>query len=246
MRNARNGLAFLVAMLFVVGSMGDAEAQRRRRRARTNNPAAEQHQATNGAPGLSGFSTRLRTLVQSNRLPTFQKHGKTYFATKNSTPMNQYTALSNNVVEFFISPGFHHLYTRIGDQTYSRIGGLSRSSYYRGSSERIGVLVELKSHEMERLKSYLDRAEANPGQVLGPFNYNGGRPPNMSNCTSYITNAPIGRNGESLGRVCGVGESGFPQGFLGSLMRSNNERVKAVVVHNPSGTFSENYRFNLE
>ena len=94
---------------------------------------------------------------------------------------------------------------------------------------------------MSNLNKFLDSAVANPSKVIGKFNHNGGRPPHASNCTDYITTAKIGERGESLARVLGVWESGMPQSFLRSLMRSGNDRVKAIVVQNPNGDFNERY-----
>ncbi len=194
---------------------------------------------------------RIDGFVRENRLQTFNKNGRLHFATNGQTNFTNGAAsylgqLSPNLVEFFVSPGFHHLYTRIGDKTYSRISGLSESGFYTSSSERIGVLVQLSNTEMGRLKQYVDGACRDPQRALGPFNYGGGRPPQASNCTSWITWAPIGDRGETLARLLGVYESGFPQGFLGSLMRSSSDRVKAVVVHNPKREFNASYQLDLQ
>jgi hypothetical protein len=193
---------------------------------------------------------RLQSFVRENQLASFTKNGKLHFATRGQTNFTTGASsylgqLSPNLVEFFVSPGFHHLYTRIGDKTYSRISGLSESGFYTSSSERIGVLVQLSDSEMGRLKQYVNGACQNPSRALGPFNYGGGRPPQASNCTSWITWAPIGDRGETLARLLGVYESGFPQGFLGSLMRSSSDRVKAVVVHNPRNDFNPSYELDL-
>lgn len=189
---------------------------------------------------------RVQQVVREGRLPSFARHNKTFLALPARADRTDYLhRLSPNLVEFFISPGFHHLYTRVGDSSFSRIQGLSQSQWYPGSSERIGVLVSLSDREMTKLKGYLEQSVARPSQMLGPFNYGGGVPPSRSNCTSYITNARIGDNNECLADLLGVGRSGFPQGFIRSLMQSRSDRVKAVVVHNPNGTFTENYHFNL-
>jgi hypothetical protein len=189
---------------------------------------------------------RIRSFVQKNNLPSFTQHGKMVFATNAQTDSGKYLGqLSPNLVEFFITPGFHHLYTRVGDKTYSRISGLGESSWYKSSSERIGVLVHLTDSEMGRLKTYVDQARTDPDRTIGKFIYGGGRPPSASNCTSWITWASIGDRGETLARILGVYESGMPQGFIGSLMRSSSDRVKAIVVHNPKENFGNSYSFDL-
>lgn len=104
------------------------------------------------------------------------------------------------------------------------------------------MLCELTDREMGNLNGFLQRAVANPRQVIGEFRYGGGRPPTASNCTSYVTTAKVGERGESLARLLGVYESGMPQAFLRSLISRGNSRVKAVVVHNPAGnSFDQNY-----
>jgi hypothetical protein len=191
--------------------------------------------------------------VRTNQLNSFTKNGRCYVATKSNTDMKPYLHLGKNVVEFFVSPGFHHLYTRVSKmgsngklehKVYSRISGLSRSNWYSSTSERVSVICELNNKEMSNLNKFLDKAVANPHEMLGEFSYGCGTPPRASNCTSYITNAKIGEHGETLARVLGVWESGMPQSFLGSLMRSGNDKVKAVVVQNPSSSFNENFDFS--
>lgn len=265
MASATKWLALGTTLALLLGTLGDAEARRSRRARRstqrvqlqsqgqTQSPtrlqrmlrgAATQKQQQRGAVDAN-LDAKLSSFIQQNGLKSFTKGGKTYFATTRTTPTPDYTALGKNVVEFFVSPGFHHLYTRVGNDVYSRIGGLSKSDYRDTGSQKIGVLVELKPSEMANLNDFLARAHANPSQVLGPFNYNGGAPPLKSNCTSYITYAKVGERGETLGRVCGVWPSGMPQSFLGSLIGSNDKRIKAVVVHNPTGEFNTNYKLDL-
>ncbi len=251
--------ATITIVLFIMMSAGIAQAQNQNSltnrmgglRARQN-----QNQRVGQIQRNSSFGQQVKQFVQNNRLKSFTKHGKPFVGVKGVSDMKQYTKLGNkNVVEFFVRPGFHHLYTRVpgkaqtGSGTeqwvFSRIGGLSRSTYSPSSSEQIGVLVELNDKEMGNLNKYLDKARANPSKELGPFVYAGGRPPKASNCTSYITCAPIGERGETLARVLGVGESGMPQSFLRSLMSRGNDRVKAIMVHNPpGGEFTERYDMN--
>ena len=203
----------------------------------------------------SSFNKQVKQFVSQNRLKSFTKHGKPVIGLKGVNDYGQYLKMGNkNVVEFFVRSGFHHLYTRVpgknpngaGDKqwVFSRITGLSRTEWRQSSSEQVSVLVELSDKEMGRLNSYLDKARENPSKVIGKFVYAGGRPPTASNCTSYISCAPVGDNGESLARVLGVYESGMPQGFLRSLMSRGNDKVKAVVVHNPTGDFNERYDLN--
>ena len=247
-RNTQYSLiVFTIALM--LGSSIDANAQNRLRGMFSRNQRGQQARVNRGQQ--QGFKQRLNQFVQTNRLKTFTKNGKPVIAMKNKTQVNnQYLKLGKNVIEFFVRPGFHHLYMRVPypgqdgkvqHKVFSRISGLDVSSWYGSTSERVSVLAELSDKQLTNLRKYLDKAKANPLQVLGRFEYNGGRPPHASNCTSYVTNAKIGENGETLARVLGVYESGMPQGFLNSLMSRGNSQVKAMVVTNPSGSeFSAN------
>ncbi|MCK5798073.1 MAG: hypothetical protein KAI47_12850 [Deltaproteobacteria bacterium] len=254
--HAARWLTIALSLGLVIASIGDVQARGRRTRnaRRTRTTTAKRlrvthHQRPSAQAAAvdpnRGLAKNLKTLIQEHGLTSFTKNGKLYFATKANKVMPDYTKLGKNVVEFFITPGFHHLYTRVGEDVYSRIGGLTKSTYRDSSSEKIGVLVELKPAEMQKLLNFVTRAHANPSAVIGSFSYNGGRPPEKSNCTSYITYAEVGDRGQTLGAVCGTFPSGFPQGFLSSMMRSSSDRIKAVVVHNPTSTFNSSYALNL-
>ena len=208
---------------------------------------------SNQQPRMDGLQARIDGFIRQNQLHTFTKQGKKFVGTQRNTNMEAYKNLGKNVVEFFVRPGFHHLYARVpvkgangqlDQHVYSRITGLSKSNWYPSTSERISVLCQLTDKEMGNLNGFLKRATANPREVIGKFVYGGGRPPTASNCTSYITTAKIGERGESLARVLGVYESGMPQGFLRSLISRGNSRVKAVIVQNPTGNFDQNYDMN--
>jgi len=235
--------------MILLGSLVASAAPRGLRRQDTARP-----HTTQTTQQQNGFRQQLNQFIRQNQLKCFTKQGKQYVGIKNNTNMDNYLKMGQkNVVEFFVRPGFHHLYTRVPkpgadgkmeQHVYSRISGLSRSKWYGGSGERVSVLCQLSDKEMSNLNKFLDSAVANPSQVIGKFVYAGGRPPRASNCTDYITTAKIGERGESLARVLGVWESGMPQSFLRSLMRSGNDRVKAIVVQNPNGEFNERYDLN--
>ena len=254
----RTRAALTLALLIFLGG-ATAEAQDRNNQNNRWGGLRARNSATQRGGSIrqaSSFNKQVNQFVKSNRLKSFTKRGKPVIGLKGLNDMGQYLKMGNkNVVEFFVRSGFHHLYTRVpgknpngaGDKqwVFSRITGLSRTEWRQSSGEQVSVLVELTDKEMGRLNQYLDKARENPSQVLGKFVYAGGRPPNASNCTSYITCAAVGDRGESLARVLGVYESGMPQSFLRSLMNNGNDRVKAVVVHNPTGTeFNERYDLN--
>ena len=248
--NTTRSLAAVAASLIILGTLSEASARPRYRQ-----PTRDHVQRTTRTTGRGdqGVQQRLSTFIQQNQLKTFTKHGKKFIATQRNTNIKPLHNLGKNVVEFFVRPGFHHLYTRVPtacggadlkQHVYSRITGLSKSGWYPSSSEHVGVLVQLTDREMSNLQDFLGRATANPSQVIGRFVYGGGRPPTASNCTSYITTAKIGERGESFARLLGVWESGMPQSFLRSLINSGNDRVKAVVVQNPASNFDQNYNLS--
>ena len=248
-------VALTLALVIMLGGF-TAEAQNRNNlNNRWGGLRARNSQGAGQIQRKSSFNSQVKQFVSQNRLKSFTKHGKPIIGLKGMSDYNQYLKLGKkNVVEFFVRSGFHHLYTRVPGKApdgaadkqwvFSRITGLSRTEWRQSSSEQVSVLVELSDKEMGRLNSYLDKARENPSKVIGKFVYAGGRPPTASNCTSYISCAPVGDNGESLARVLGVYESGMPQGFLRSLMSRGNDKVKAVVVHNPTGDFNERYDLN--
>ena len=78
---------------------------------------------------------RIRRFVCGNNLPCVTRGGRPVFATHASPSLaSGYLAqLSPGLVEFFLPRGGHHLFTRIGDSTYSRLGGLSEEPWRPGS-----------------------------------------------------------------------------------------------------------------
>ena len=245
------GAALAITLGVTVSDATPRHQQHQQHNYRNTNARAQVR--TSQQPRMDGLQARIEGFIRQNQLHTFTKHGKKFVGAKRGTNMDGYKNLGQNMVEFFVRPGFHHLYTRVPSKgttgqlenhVYSRISGLSKSSWYPSSSEQISVLCELTDKEMGNLNGFLTRATANPRQVIGEFRYGGGRPPTASNCTDYITTAKIGERGESLARILGVYESGMPQSFLRSLISRGNSRVKAVVVHNPSGNFDQNYDMN--
>ena len=245
-------MVMAAAMVIMAGTLAHATPRHRQNDVRRTN-STSQVRSQNNQPRMDGLQARLNSFVQQNRCHTFTKSGKKFIGVQRDANMDGYKNLGKNMVEFFVRSGFHHLYARVPakgsdgqlqQHVYSRISGLSRSSWYKSSSEQVSVLCELSDREMGNLNKFLDRAVANPREVIGKFVYAGGRPPSASNCTDYITTAKVGERGESLARILGVYESGMPQGFLRSLISRGNDRVKAVVVHNPAGNFDQNFDMN--
>jgi hypothetical protein len=209
---------------------------------------------------------RISGFIQKNNLPSFSLRGIPVFAMpkglfssnqsysyssspKYSKGEKEYlTQLSPNIVEFAVSS--HHLNTRVGDGNYDNISSLTAGKW-RGpsySGDRLGVLVHLSDSEMGRLRNWIDRAVKDHDGTLGTFEFNGGDPrtpaPNKkSNCTSWVTCAPIGDHGETLGQLTGLGNYAEPYSWVKGLANYGNTRIKGIVVHAPDETkpFNQTY-----
>ncbi|MFH1131028.1 MAG: hypothetical protein V1754_06815 [Pseudomonadota bacterium] len=166
------------------------------------------------------------------------------------------TNLSPNIIELTTSPRAGHLYVRIGRNVFDNwpaervnpeAGQNGKTSVVRvhrwgtasASTDRLGALVELTTSEMDRLKEWVDASVHETDVTLGSWNYGGGdprgnRPGRSANCTSWISYAPIGDNGQTLGDLAGVGNHNTPSSFLTSLMSRGNERVQCITLLNPS------------
>ena len=211
--------------------------------------------------------TRIQSLATQWRLPRLQlPNGKTAVSIESrsariarGTVEHDYLKqLSPNVVEFSISPRYHHLYVRLGNMSYDNWPGANhglpahisarRWSTAAAATDRVAVLVQLKTSEMARLRTWIDGGVNTPLECLGMFNYGGGDPwatgrAMSSTCTSWMSYAPIGDNGETLGELAGVGRSNEPNSFVNSLVRRGNDRVHGVAVFNPTVPVGENYDF---
>jgi hypothetical protein len=158
-------------------------------------------------------------------------------------------SFTRNVIELSVSPTFHHLYVRLGDQTYdnwpgSENGAPSRVNVRRWSTEhagvdRVAVLAELPDKVFDRVYQWIEKSYYHPRETLGMFRYGGGDPRlggarKASNCTSWISCAPVGDRGETLAELLGVRNSSEPNAFLRDLVLRGNDRVKGVCVFNPT------------
>jgi|GEM_PF-3298042 hypothetical protein len=203
---------------------------------------------------------RLQRLAKKAGLPHYVEHGRLHLAVHPRVKTADYLSLlSPNIVELSMPKQESiHLYTRIGDKTYSRDVELSESDWKRANSERVSVLVRLSDGEMAGLKAHLDKALIDPEATLGCYSGWGGGLISGSNCTSYLVDSPVGRGGKSFAQTLGVWslwnplsqlrkqwESRIPNEFINAVIRSASSRVEAVVVHNPEGEFKAGYDLNL-
>lgn len=210
---------------------------------------------------------RLQSLARQWRLPQVRlPNGKALVsiesrshAVAQGTVEHAYLSkLSPNVVEFSVSPRYHHLYVRLGAQSFDNWPGANygRPAHISvrnwgtaaAATDRVAVLVQLTTSEMGRMKTWIDNGVNRPLECLGMFSYGGGDPrasgsSKASNCTSWMSYAPIGDNGETLGELAGVGRSNEPNSFINSLVQRGNDRVHGVAVFNPTVPAGENYDF---
>jgi hypothetical protein len=190
--------------------------------------------------GRNECVAQIKQFIQQNNLPSHERNGVLYFAlNKSGFQMKEdyLRACGPNTVEFFKEPRhgtYHHLYTRVGETTWSRIWGLGKSSW-RQPSQALGVLVEFSPGEMQRLNAFMEHNNRSPNSPhrygnIGDFNVGGGGG-NTTHCTNYLSRAKIGDHGESLPQVLGQWGTGIAPSWISSLMRSGNARVLGVVVH---------------
>lgn len=148
---------------------------------------------------------------------------------------------SHNAVSF---SGSGHLYTKMGTKTLDHLNGVNEKDYYISTSEHFETLVQLSDEEFNNLKMYAHYSTKKYKQTIGGFTYDGtmrskGELKNncgigsKHNCTSWITLAPIGNNGESIKELVGASawdvhrNPGWWQAFLGG--KTSSERVPFVV-----------------
>lgn len=166
------------------------------------------------------------------------------------------SAISFRTVSFPLSERGGHLYTRFGAKTYDKIWTFTKSEYYM-SGGRLEPLIELNEAEFNNLANYIDNVTKNHSDVLNSFDNNGINQPianstlfsNKSdrgenhNCTSWITTARIGVNGETLQELVGgvqynIGTNpGWWSNFLNSV--ANRNKVPFAVYFNSEKSLNE-------
>lgn len=124
-------------------------------------------------------------------------------------------AVSGESISHPLGSGAGHLYSRVGKEVYDYFPTYRKSDYSTSYGDRLEPVVLLKSQELAKLKTYVTNMYKLRDQALGPGNYDGttssvgklddNRPlcGIGHNCTSWMTTAPIGENGERYFQLLG-------------------------------------------
>jgi hypothetical protein len=126
--------------------------------------------------------------------------------------------MSADVVSFPLSENAGHLYSRLGTKMADFLAGVRFNDVSLFGGRKLEPIVFVPGETHLRLRQYVANAVANPGAVVGGFSYAGptsdstprsledNRPESGGhNCTSWMSMAPIGPNGQYLCEAARVG-----------------------------------------
>lgn len=245
MRSQRKALVVsLVATLALALIADSADARRgpqRRQRQRISQKLLRTQQQQPGAkPAFASF----KQFAQQTQMPHAVHNGKLFIAvdkTKLQQNYDAYTKIGGGKVLEFSGTG--HLHTRHNGKkdVHFLFGSLYPTGTFSApTGKRVSAVVKLTDAEHREFNAYLDAASVNAKNVIGKWNYNGGRPKRYhggsgaANCTSWISTAKLDGS-RTLGQTCGVWGSVSPTSWINSLARSGNSRVEAVMLHGFTG-----------
>ncbi|MCK5801012.1 MAG: hypothetical protein KAI47_27680, partial [Deltaproteobacteria bacterium] len=220
--------------------------RRRVRRQVTQRQRSVQHQRPAQRPAELTFTA----FAKKHDMQTATHSGKLYIKVNRQTlqqNFNEYAQIGGGKVLEFNGTG--HLHTRYsGKKDANFLSGLGIGTFRPPSyGKRVTVVVKLTDAEHVELDRYIGAASESYSaakQVIGSFNYNGGRPKRYyanggkANCTSWISSAKLDGQ-HSLGQTCGVWDAASPTGWIGSLVSRGNSRVQAVLLHGFEGNVND-------
>lgn len=160
-----------------------------------------------------------------------------------------------------------HLLNRVGDSVFHYFYGYNHERYEMPSSLRLEPVILLTPVEHQRLDQYISNMYSKKNAALGPGHYDGATEsvgklddnrPTCGighNCTSWITTAPIGQNGERYFELMGADLSKDPYAvnpgwwLLYLATTAPKERIPFLIyfTQNPLESFtgdSINWSFN--
>lgn len=204
-------------------------------------------------PGTVGWKNTKRVLVIST------KEAFANDARGNSLVSDYLNMLARGTISFPVKSGGEHLYSRVGNLVFDLNFGLSTvnpritapgdlrvNRFYLSSSPRLEPVVVLNPTEELNLRTYVQNAKDNLDETVGGFNYYGSQKTNGKlkdnrclgadghSCTSWISTAPIGADGQSIMKLSGVmpgyevgTNPGWWNGYL--TTRSPESRVPFVI-----------------
>mgnify|MGYP001547124239 CR=1 FL=1 len=248
-------IAITVIGLLLVASIADARPRHRPTRSlrkRTNKSArlrVRQHQN----PAAQQVPVQER-LTQLEGTTNFTRGGKLHVAVKTEAGRKALNRLPNTV-EFFVKKGYGHLYVRVKDVAFDRhmsVKATKWSDFNYKDKEQSGVLLELPRPLYKQFVKHLSAAKRDPKGTVGTFEYNGGKFPEQSNCTSWVTLAKMG--GDRLVKALGVprdakgiGDANptrHPQSWINALI-DHSPYTKAVIMRNHEKTGKDDAKIDL-
>lgn len=121
-----------------------------------------------------------------------------------------------------------------------RLNDWGGGNLYAGRNPIFSALIQLDQTEGDNLRANikLAREEQAAGGVIKTAFGLGQR---GGNCASIWSDAPIGKNRETLGQLTGVGSNGSPHGLQESLEDRANDKVFGVIQYGPK---AENWGAN--
>ncbi len=192
LRTALIGL--IIALLFT--SVAEARRSRIKRRhrqkARVTRCLTLQRQQGAQTPQGQPLTDALKALPGATH---FVRGGKLHVAVEDGQACNTQLMKLPNTVEFFAKKGYMHLFVRVKDHTFDRHTNVKKvgwDQFEYKHVEQSGVLLELPKPLYQRLVAHLEAAHNDPKGTVGTFLMDGGKFPQQSNCTSWVTLAKMG------------------------------------------------------
>jgi hypothetical protein len=243
-RSLRTIIVGLILALLCAPTLADAKRRTRRtRKARVTRVQKQQQQQ---------LQDKLKALPGATH---FVRGGKLHVAVKDGEACNTKLMGLPNTVEFFAKKGYMHLFVRVKDQTYDRHTNVKKVQWDKFSYKKIeqsGVLLQLPKATYDKLVAHLEAANTDSKGTVGTFTMEGGKFPQQSNCTSWVTLAKLGDKKviEALGvprEAKGIGDANptrHPQSLINALI-DHSPFTKAVIMRNHDKTSAEEAKIDF-
>lgn len=185
----------------------------------------------------------------------FVRSGKLHVAVKSGEASHNELLRQPNTVEFFVKKGYMHLFVRVKGVNFDRHTTVKATPWEKFSYkdiEQSGVLLELPKDLYKQFVKHLSAAKCNPQGTVGSFTMEGGKYPEQSNCTSWVTLAKMGDKKlvEALGiprDAKGIGDANptrHPQSWINALI-DHSPYTQAVIMRNHEKTSAEEAKIDF-
>lgn len=244
MMQRRTPIALLaLALVFALGSIAQAAPE-----STTPRPRVRRTPINMQIP----LKDRLCALPGSTN---FMRNGKLHVAVKSGEASHNELLRQPNTVEFFVKKGYMHLFVRVKGVNFDRHTTVKATPWEKfgyKDIEQSGVLLELPKDLYKQFVKHLSAAKRKPQETVGTFTMEGGKFPEQSNCTSWVTLAKMGdkRLVEALGiprDAKGIGDANptrHPQSWVNALI-DHSPFTKAVIMRNHEKTSAEEAKIDF-